>query len=151
MKKPTVSIVTGTPGTGKTTIAKALAKKEKAVYIDVNAIIKKEKLHEKYDRKLKTRIIDIKKLNKRLIKLIKEYKKKKQAIVIDSHLSHYLPPKYIDRCIVTKCELKTLKKRLEKRKYSKKKVQENMHAEIFDVCLIEAIANKQKKVKIINT
>jgi adenylate kinase len=61
-----------------------------------------------------------------------------------------LPSKYVDLCYVTKCDLKTLKKRLEKRRYSKEKIRENLDAEILDVCLIEALENKHK-VKVINT
>lgn len=149
MKKFKVIIITGTPGTGKTRFAKKLAKKEKAVHIDVNELIKKEKLYKKYNKSLRTREVDINKLNKRLIKLIKEFKKKKQRIIIDSHLSHYLPKKYVDLCIVKRCDLKTLKKRLEKRKYPKKKIRENIESEILDICLLEAIANKHR-VRIIN-
>jgi broad-specificity NMP kinase len=40
---------------------------------------------------------------------------------------------------VCKCELKKLKKRLEKRKYSQKKIRENVDSEIFDICLNEAV------------
>ena len=36
-----IIIVTGTPGTGKTTIAKKLAKKLNFHYLDVNNVIKK--------------------------------------------------------------------------------------------------------------
>ena len=68
------------------------------------------------------------------VKLIKT----KKNLVIDSHMSHCIPSKYIDVCIVTKCNLKVLKKRLEKKGYSKEKVRENLDAEIFDVCLTEA-------------
>ncbi|MBI1972726.1 AAA family ATPase [Candidatus Woesearchaeota archaeon] len=150
MKKPSVIIVTGTPGTGKTTVAKRLAKKHKATYIDVNKIIKEQKIYEKYDKKWKTYIIDIAKLNKILIKLIKEYKKKKQSIVIDSHLAHHLPKKYVDLCIVTKCSLKKLQQRLKKRHYPQEKIRENMDAEILDVCLLEALMNKHK-VKVVKT
>lgn len=150
MKKQQVIIVTGTPGTGKTTIAKRLAKKKKAVYIDVNTVIKQHKLVDNYDKKLKTNIVDVNKLNKVLIKIIKEYQKKKQSIVIDSHLSHYLPKKYVDLCIVTKCSLKKLQRRLKKRNYPQKKIRENMDAEILDVCLLEAILNKHK-VKVVTT
>lgn len=140
-------IVTGTPGTGKTKIAKKIAKKENAVYLDVKKVIDKYKLKERYDRKRRTYAVNSDKLNKILIELIKKSKKK---LVIDSHLSHYLPKKYVSLCIVTKCDLKTLKKRLEKRKYIKSKIRENMDAEIFDVCLNEA---KQlgHKVKVIDT
>ena len=150
MKKPQVIIVTGTPATGKTTIAKRLAKKQKAAYLDVNLVIKQYKLVDKYDKKLKTNIVDVNKLNKVLIKIIKDYQKKKQSLVIDSHLSHYLPKKYVDLCIITKCSLKKLQQRLKKRKYPRQKIRENMDAEILDVCLLESILHKHK-VKVVTT
>jgi adenylate kinase len=146
-----VILVSGTPGTGKTTIAKKLSKEKSFKYIDVNKIIDKMSLSEGYDKKRDTKIVDTNKLNKALIKVINlEKKEKTNGLVIDSLLSHYLPKKYADLCIITKCDLKTLKQRLEKRGYSKEKVRENMDAEIFDTCRIEAL-EKGHKVKIINT
>jgi len=139
-----VVIITGTPGTGKTTLAKQLAKKLNFHYLGVNKIIKKYKISEGYDKKRKTKIIDVKKLNKALIREINNYKKIKNGIVIDSHLSHHLPSKYVDLCIVTKCNLKILERRLKKKKYSKGKIRENLDVEIFDVCLNEAKENKHK-------
>lgn len=133
-----ITIVTGTPGTGKTTIATAIAMRTNAVYIDVNQIIKKEKLAASFDKKRNAKVVDTKKLNKVLIGVIKEAKRKHTPVVIDSHLSHYLPSKWVDLCIVTKTNLKKLKKRLQKRNYSKAKIRENMDCEIFDVCLMEA-------------
>ena len=135
-------ILTGSPGTGKTTIAKLLSKKLKYKYIDVNKLIKEKKLKEKYIKKLDTYEVNTDKLTDELIKIIK----KSKGVVIDSHLSHYIPKKYVNLCIVCKCSLKELKKRLEKRKYSKIKVNENLDSEIFDVCFIEA---KEKKHNII--
>ena len=128
--------VTGTPCTGKTTLAKKLSKKLNYEYVDVNKLIEKNKLSSGYDRKRKCKIIDIKKLNNFLVNKI--IKKSKKNLVIDSHLSHYLPKKYVDLCIVTKCDLKELNKRLKKRKYNKDKIKENLECEIFDVCLNEA-------------
>lgn len=133
-----VIIVTGSPGTGKTTYAKKLAKELKYKYINVNKVISGNKLDDWYDKERKCKIIDTKKLNKALIEIIK----KDNKLIIDSHLSHYLPKKYVDKCIVTKCDLKELEKRLKKRKYSKEKIRENIDAEIFDVCLEEAKENK---------
>lgn len=150
MKPPTVIIVTGTPGTGKTTVAKRLARQKKAQYIDVNKIIKRHKLNKNYSKKWNSYLVDVDKLNKVLIKIIKEHQKRKQSLIIDSHLSHYLPKKYVDLCIVTKCSLKKLRQRLKKRKYNAKKIRENMDAEILEVCLLEAMAKKHK-VKIVKT
>ncbi|MBU90171.1 hypothetical protein CMO94_01410 [Candidatus Woesearchaeota archaeon] len=178
-------IVSGTPGTGKTTLSRKLAKKLSFHYIDVNKIVKKYNISEGYDRKRKTKIIDIKKLNRALIKEISNYKnpiqssikkisilnlnkkmkynqikliknKKivkniKKGIIIDSHLSHYLPKKYVDLCIITKCDLKALKNRLKKKKYSGNKIRENLDAEIFDVCLNEAKENKHKIMSVDTT
>ena len=67
-----------------------------------------------------------------------QQEKKPNGVIIDSHLSHYLPKKYIDLCLVTKCELKTLEKRLKERKYTKNKIRDNLDSEIFDICLNEA-------------
>jgi adenylate kinase len=142
-----VIIVTGSVGTGKTTYAKKLAREKNYEYINVNEIIKKNKLNKEYDQKRKCYVIDTKKLNPILIKLIKS---SKRSLVIDSHLSHYLSPKYVDLCIVTKCDIKELKKRLQKRKYSKEKIKENLQVEIFDTCLNEA-KELNHKIKIIDT
>lgn len=129
-----IIIFSGTPGTGKTTVSKALAKKIRYTYLDVSQLIKKNKIADSYDKKRKCYVVDIKKINNLLIKKIKENKN----LIIDSHLSHYLPKKYVDFCIITKSNIKELKKRLNKRKYSKPKVRENLDAEIFDICLNEA-------------
>ena len=144
-------IVGGTPGTGKTTLAKRLAKKLNFHYLDVNKIIEKYNISEGYDKKRDTKIIDTKKLNLALTKEIRNFKQSKEGIIIDSHLSHYLPKKYVDLCIVTKCNLKELENRLKKKKYSKSKIRENLDAEIFDVCLNEAKENGHKVIVIDTT
>lgn len=165
-----ILIVSGTPCSGKTTLAKKLAKKLSCKYIDVNKIIKKYKLAKSYDKKRECYIVDIKKLNKKLIGIINQYKKlslekkminknlfkkiknkKIKGMVIDSHLSHYLPRKYVDLCIITKCELKELERRLKKRGYIKAKIRENLDCEIFDICYNEALENKHRVIVIDTT
>lgn len=145
-----VIVVSGTPGTGKTTLSKKLAKKLQFHYIDTNKIISRYKLSEGYDRKRKTNIIDVNKLNKKLIHEIENYKKSKKynGIIIDSHLSHYLPKKYVDFCIITKCGISELNKRLKRKGFHKEKIRENLQAEIFDVCYNEALTRKHKIISI---
>lgn len=167
-----VIIITGSVGTGKTALSKKLAKKLNFHYLDVNKIIKKYNISKSYDKKRKTKIVEIKKLNKILIKEINNYKnttikisikkfnknKKnkrilkniKNGIIIDSHFSHYLPKKYVDLSIVTKCNLKELKNRLKEKKYSEDKIRENLDVEIFDVCLNEAEENGHRTL-VVNT
>tara|TARA_B100000315_G_scaffold260875_1_gene326698 strand:- start:8405 stop:8848 length:444 start_codon:yes stop_codon:yes gene_type:complete len=140
-----VICVTGTPGTGKTTLAKKLAKQLGFQYVDVQKLIDTNKIFEGYDKERDSKIVDTDKLNDFLIKEVIE-KSKKKGLVIDSHLSHYLPKKYIDEVIVCKCDLLKLKKRLVEKGYDSKKVTENMDSEIFDVCYNEARENKHKIV-----
>ena len=142
MKLPKTIIVTGTPGSGKTTLAKKISKRLSLYYFDVNKFISLEKIAEGYDKKRKSRIVDSKKLSRKIIEKIKQFEKNDMTkfcgIIIDSHLSHYLPKKHADFCIVSKCDIKELNKRLGKRGYPKKKIEENLQAEIFDICLNEA-------------
>ncbi len=128
-------IVSGSVGAGKTTFAMKLAHKIKGIYVDVNSLVDEHGLSEGYDKKRKSKIVDIDRLNKVLIEMIKKSEKK---LIIDGHLSHFLPAKYVERCYIVKCDLRELNKRLEKRGYSKSKIRENLDAEIFDVCLVEA-------------
>ena len=139
--------VSGSVGTGKTTYAKRLANKLKARYIDVNKIIKENNISEGYDKKRKCEIVDIKKLNIFLEKIIKE---SKEGLVIDSHMSHFLNPKLVDYVVITKTSLKRLKNRLKKRGYSNSKIEDNLEVEIMGVCLDEA-KELGHKVKIVET
>lgn len=141
-------IVSGSVAAGKTTVARALAKKLRAQYVDVKKILVRHKeVVAGYDRKRKTKEVDVRKLNAVLIKLIKHAKK---TLVIDSHLSHYLPKKYVDLCVICKCGLPELQRRLRKRKYDAAKIRENLDAEIFDVCLVEAL-ERGHKVEVVYT
>ena len=145
-----VIIITGTPGTGKSTLAQLIGRQLGFQRIDVNALIDRKQLCEDYDEARQCRIVDIEKLNRELIALSTEAGEKKENLVIDSHLSQHLPRKYVDLCIVTRCDLKVLQERLAARGYPAVKVRENLDAEIFDNCLTEA-EEAGHKVLIVDT
>lgn len=137
MKRKIISI-TGTPTTGKSTLAKILAKKIKYKRLDLSHHYKQ--ISKGYNQTKQCYDIDLKKLTK----LIEE-KSKEDNLLIDSHLSHLLPKKMINLCLVLTCSnLKKLEQRLKKRNYSKKKVRENLDSEIFQICLNEAKENRHK-------
>ncbi len=72
-----------------------------------------------------------------------------EGVIIDSHLAQVLPAAMVGLCIVVQCpNLKKLQRRLVTRGYSTKKVRENLDAEIFQVCLIEALERKHKILKV---
>ncbi len=120
--------ITGTPGTGKDTISKIVAKKLGWGLIDLNRLAKAKNLFKGYDKKRKCEIVDIKKLNS-------EIKKIKKDVIIQSHYSHELGS---DLIIVLRTNPGELRKRLEKRGWSKEKIEENVEAEIMDVCKDQA-------------
>ncbi|PLW80610.1 hypothetical protein C0585_01675 [Candidatus Woesearchaeota archaeon] len=136
-----VIIVTGTPGTGKTTLSKLIAKEKEFEYVDLNTFARNNNLVIGFDEERNCDIIDEDKLSDSIENAFKDKK-----VVIDSHMSHYIDPEIVDICIVTKCDLKELKARLEKRGYKEEKVRENLDSEIFDTCNVEAIEEGYKPI-----
>ncbi|MEM3506252.1 MAG: adenylate kinase family protein [Candidatus Bathyarchaeia archaeon] len=132
-----VIAVSGTPGVGKTSFSKLLAKKLNGKHIDLSKFASKKKFIIGIDSKRRTKIVNMKKLNSKLQKIIKE---SNCSLILNGHYSpSVLPSKLIDFVIVLRCNPLKLKKRLKARGYSKKKIHENVCAEALDVCTYEAI------------
>jgi len=136
--------ITGTPGTGKTKIAEELSNMLDVKLIKINEFVTKQKLSVGYDKKRESKIVDVKKLKKKLLKFLNntEYK----TIIIEGHLAHFVPS---DLTFVLRTEPNELKKRLKKRKYNKAKIRENIEAEILDVIYAEALENARNKSDVI--
>ena len=135
-------IITGTPGTGKSTLAHYLSKQLHLFHLDLHHYHKL--LAMTYNQKKHCYDLDYHKV----VSLVRqELQRHPQDIIIDSHIAHLLPKSLVRLCIVLTCSnLKVLTQRLHKRKYSQKKIEENLQAEIFQVCLLEA---QQKKHKVL--
>ena len=140
--KPKLIAISGTPAVGKTTLAKLLVKQLNFQRLDLHQYYKQ--ISTKYNHKKQCYDIDLKKFEQLVKEKIKETEQKeKKGLIVDTHIAHLLPKQMVDLCIILTCsDLKKLKQRLTKRKYNKKKVAENLEAEIFQVCLEEA---RQKK------
>jgi adenylate kinase len=132
-------IVTGTPGTGKTTFSKGLSNSLGYYYLDLSDLMKKKGLCSEFDEKRDCWVIDTLKLSLIFKDFLKDLSiNLPQGLVIDSHLSQFLGLS-VDACFVTTVNIRILKKRLESRGYSSEKVRENLDAEIFDVCYNDCI------------
>lgn len=131
--------ISGTPGTGKTAVAKQLSKLLKAKIIDLKQLSKQ--LPCEYDKKRKTLVVDQKDLQQAVNLRIKS-KKLPTVILMEGHLSHLLKS---DMFIVLRTNPAVLEKRLKKRKWSEEKIKENIKAEILDTITIETIEKNGKK------
>jgi adenylate kinase len=116
--------LTGTPGTGKTTVAALLPYE----VIDINALVKGG-LNLGMDCQRGCLEADMDGLAKRLKELDTE-----EVAILEGHFSHH----FADWAIVLRLAPSQLEKRLETRGYSPEKTRENLEAEALDIILAEA-------------
>ena len=136
-KERRIYIVTGTPGVGKSSISKMLASILGARLISIGELVKKEGLYTGWDEKRETLIADTDRLSERISEIINA---ERRTIIIEGHYAvHVVPPEKVDLIFVLRRDPRKLKKTLEDRGYSRRKVMENLAAEILDVCLFDAV------------
>ena len=144
---PKVIAITGTPGTGKSAIAKKLSLLLDYAYIDGSALAKKAYVG--YDRLRRTHIAEPSLFTNEVLKVRDACRKK--GMIVDSHLSHTLPRTAVKACVVLTSDLPPLEVRLKNKGFKKAKIRENLDAEIFDTILIEAKEQKHKIIKFDST
>jgi adenylate kinase len=130
-----VVVVTGTPGTGKTTVSKSLARLLHADYLSLTKLIIDNRLQSGVDRERRTRIVD---LNTTRARLRKSLRGSEAVTIIDTHVADAIPREYVKKVIVLRCHPSILEARLRKKAWSARKVQENVLAEILDSCYMTA-------------
>lgn len=128
-------VITGTPGTGKSTHAQLLvdASPVPLQHLNVAEIAKEKKLYENYDDEWQTYIVDEEKVLDELEPLAAA-----GGQVIDWHTCDVFPERWVDLVVVLRCDHTLLWDRLEKRGYSLKKIQENNESEIMQTVLDDA-------------
>jgi len=132
-----VVIVTGTPGTGKTTISKTLAKAIGARYINLTQFVSSRRLYSAIDRERRTKIVDAARTRS---SLTKELRIISGPVVIDTHAPEgVIPEQMVRRVFVLRCHPKVLEARLRAKKWAVNKIRENVLAEVVDSCLTAAV------------
>ncbi|KAF5355952.1 hypothetical protein D9756_003894 [Leucocoprinus leucothites] len=134
-QKGPIIIITGTPGTGKSTHAQLLANESPIPlrHINVGDWVKEKGLYENYDDKWQSYTVDEDKLLDELEPIVAE-----GGIILDWHTCDVYPERWPDLVVVLRCDHTLLWERLEKRGYPLEKIQENNEAEIMQVVLDEA-------------
>jgi adenylate kinase len=130
--------LTGTPGTGKTSVATCLQKKGYTI-VRLNDLAIKQGYIDGVDKTRNTKLIDIQQLN---LFIQKNYTTH-DIVFFEGHAAHLL--RAIDKVIILRCHPKKLKKRLQKKGWKPGKIKENIEAEILDIILCEAVDLHQKK------
>lgn len=133
--KPYILIVTGIPGTGKTSVSKCLANELDCIHLDVSTILCREGFIEKDPSLRDTHLASeagIEYIISASLRLIDRGK----CIILDTHY----PGEFLSRLekeyaliIVLRTEPLTLMKRLESKGWRRDKVIENVLGEIFGV------------------
>lgn len=134
--------LTGTPGTGKSSVGSVLASRGRRV-LELGELIKEHRLYEGRDEERQSLEVDPEVLEDRLPSLLPP-----GDIILVGHLSHLVPA---DLVIVLRCRPSMLEERLKARGWPEAKVRENMEAEALDVILVEAVESERETVEIDTT
>ncbi len=130
-------IVTGTPGTGKTTFSRMLAKQMGAKYVSLTQFVSRHRLYTGLDRERKSKIVDLASTRAGLSSLVSETK---ELTIVDTHIPGGIIPRRSVRLIfVLRCHPRILETRLKRKHWNPSKVSENVLAEILDACLTSAV------------
>lgn len=122
-------LIAGTPGTGKTTLAKSLSQELQLEHIDVSSFIEGKSIYSNYNKELDTYEFSAKKVRKAL----EQYLKDKIGFIVDTHCVSTVKYLSFDHVFVLRVPNDILYKRLLLRKYSEAKIRENIECEIFGV------------------
>jgi adenylate kinase len=140
-----VILITGTPCVGKTTIAKQLNATLNGLYINLTDFAKAHRLILGEDEERKTLIINEEKMRTKLTEVINS--SHQTNIIVDGHYAASVVPERVSTHVfVLRRNPIELKQFMRKCGFDEAKVNENLSAEILDVCLIEALQTHKGKV-----
>jgi len=132
-----IIIVTGTPGVGKTIIGKLLARKTGSTFLSLGDIVRRNRLHEGFDRRAGSYIINERAVEKKLQKYFEDHQEK--VIVFETHFVSSIIHKTRGMvAVVLRLDPVVLARRLGARNWPKRKIWENVEAEIIDLSLYDA-------------
>ncbi len=126
-----VILVTGVPGSGKSTVSRILAEKLGGEVIEVNIFAIEKGLVVGADEDRGVQILDIDGLR---TALRRELSERDGWVIVSTTYPEAVPADHVSFVVVLRCNPEALAGRLLSRKYEKPKVIENLEAEIVDFC-----------------
>ncbi|ASJ04478.1 MULTISPECIES: adenylate kinase family protein [Thermococcus] len=132
--------VSGTPGAGKTTVSRILSERLGYEYVSIKDFALAKGIGERVGDEIE---IDVDELSRAI-----EREFSGKNVVIDGHLSHLVSA---DVVIVLRLHPRIVAERLNFRGYSRKKLAENVEAELVDVILVEAIEENENVIEVDTT
>lgn len=124
--------LSGTPGTGKTTLA-GLLKQQGYTIVNLNELAFEKNFILGTDTKRQSKILDMPRINRYIDKT---FSTAEEIIIFEGLATHLL--KCMQYIIILRCHPKELTRRLLQRQWSKEKIKENVEAETLDIILCEA-------------
>jgi len=120
-------LITGTPGTGKSSVAREISKRKGWPLLSLKEVAERHRCIIRKEGKEK--IVDTAKLRKATLRELKG----KEDAVVEGHLGceFSLP---VDFVFVLRTHPSELRKRMRRRRYPRKKIEENLMAEMLDYC-----------------
>jgi adenylate kinase len=125
-------------------VAKQITDKLNAFYVNLTDYAKQNWLILGEDTKRHTVIVDEEKIRQKLVDTINQ---SQVSVVVDGHFATSVVPNGLSTCVfVLRRNPVELKEYMQKEKFSKDKISENLLAEILDVCLVETLETQTGKV-----
>ncbi len=143
-----ILLITGTPGTGKSTVAEILKTKIGASLVGVNELVEDKHIYTGIDEDRGYKIVDLDAMCLELNRVV-ENSKDGEILIVEGHLSHYFEGG--DLVIVLRAKPSVLRERLKTKGWTNSQLQENIEAEAIDICTFESYEVHGDKVNEINT
>lgn len=126
-------LLTGVPGTGKSTVARLLAQKNGASLVDITKLVEVLRLYAYVDEEDGAKVVKLAELQDELSTAIKAEKN----VIVEGHLGceMKLP---VAKVVVLRCEPRELRARMAGRNYPDKKIAANALSEALDYCVVNA-------------
>ncbi len=138
----TVVAISGTPATGKTAVARAVGKKLGWKVIELNKLAEERDLYSGYDEERKAKVVDLGRIQRALDNI------EVPNLIIESHYAHEMK---CDMVVMLRANPDELRKRGKEKGWSTGKADENVIAEIMEVCKQDALDAGRKVFEVDTT